>query len=466
MSRVPRRIEGRPCIGLAAGIAACLVGALSAGCAPEADGPTRPPNVVIIFLDDVGYGDFGVYGHPTIRTPHVDALAAEGVKLTGFYAASPACSPSRAALLTGRYPVRAGIHWALGPDEERGIAAEEWTLAEALQERGYATAAIGKWHLGARREFLPTEHGFDSFFGLLYSNDMIRPWVETDRPLELYSDAEPIEHPVDQSTLTLRYTREAVRFIEESAAAGRPFFLYLAHSMAHVPLARSPAFAGRSSGGTYGDVIEELDGSVGEIRKALAEAGVLDHTLLVVASDNGPWSEMPDRMFRGGTIRPWDAGTSGPLRGSKATTWEGGLRVPGIVRGPAWFPGGRVTSELVTAMDVFPTVAALVGIEPDPERPFDGHDVLPLLRDEGASPNELFFYVYPDVVRAVRDARWKLHLRRPDPEAPLRVELYDLASDPYERFDVAADHPDVVARLRTAMEAFAAESGARLVGDE
>jgi len=434
------------------------------GCAadPGVSGPNGPPNVVVIFLDDVGYGDFGAYGHPTIRTPHVDALAAEGVKLTGFYAASPACSPSRAALLTGRYPVRAGIHWALGPDEERGIAAEEWTLAEALKERGYATAAIGKWHLGVRPEFLPTEHGFDAFFGLLYSNDMIRPWVETDRPLELYRDAEPIEHPVDQATLTLRYTREAVRFIEESAAADRPFFLYLAHSMAHVPLARSPAFEGRSRGGAYGDVIEELDWSVGEIRRALAEAGVSDNTLLFLASDNGPWSELPDRMFRGGTIRPWDAGTSGPLRGSKATTWEGGLRVPGIVHGPAWFPGGEVTSELVTAMDVFPTVAALAGLEPDPGRPFDGRDILPLLRGESPSPNEMFFYVYPDVVRAVRDVRWKLHLRRSDANGPVRAELYDLVPDPYERFDVAADHPDVVARLRAAMEAFAAESGARL----
>jgi arylsulfatase A-like enzyme len=440
--------------------------ALGTGCAadPGASDGIAPPNVVVIFLDDVGYGDFGVYGHPTIRTPHVDALAAEGVKLTGFYAASPACSPSRVALLTGRYPVRAAIHWALGPDEDRGIAAEEWTLAEALGDRGYATAAIGKWHLGARPEFFPTEHGFDSFFGLLYSNDMIRPWVETDRPLELYRDAEPIEHPVDQATLTLRFTREAVRFIEESAAAGRPFFLYLAHSMAHVPLARSAAFEGRSRGGAYGDVIEELDWSVGEIRRALDEAGVLDRTLIILASDNGPWSEMPERMFRGGTIRPWDAGTAGPLRGAKATTWEGGLRVPGIVRGPAWLPGGQVTSELVTAMDVFPTIAALVGIEPDPSRPFDGRDVLPLLRGESASPNELFFYVYPDVVRAVRDARWKLHLQSPDPGAPIRAELYDLVSDPYERFDVAEDHPDVVARLRSAIATFAAEAGARMEG--
>lgn len=431
-------------------------------------GPTADtlPNVVIIFVDDVGYGDLGAFGHPTIRTPNLDRMAAEGLKLTGFYAAAPSCSPSRAGLLTGRYPVRAGIFWALGPEEQRGISADEWTLAEALQERGYRTAAVGKWHLGAWLGSLPTEHGFDSFFGLLYSNDMIRPWVETDRPLELYRDTVAIEYPVDQTTLTRRYTEEATSFIEASASSGEPFFLYLAHSMAHVPLHRSPEFEGRSAGGKYGDVIEELDWSVGRVIEALRAAGVERKTFVFFTSDNGPWAEMPDRMFREGHIRPWDAGTSGPLRGSKASIWEGGLRVPAIAWWPGRIPAGRSSPELGTVLDLFPTIANLVGSSAAPGRPFDGRDIMPWLEGADPSPNELFFYVYPDVVRGVRDSRWKLVVRRPSPGAGLKPELYDLASDPYERFDVAADHPEVVERLQAEMRRFSAESGARLEKDD
>ena len=313
---------------------------------------------------------------------------------------------------------------------------------------------------------MPTEHGFDSFFGLLYSNDMIRPWVNTDRPLELYRDTEPIEHPVDQATLTRRYTEESVRFIEESAAAGGPFFLYLAHSMAHVPLYRSPEFEGHSAGGKYGDVIQELDWSVGRVRQALEAAGVSENTFVFITSDNGPWSAMPDRMFSEGHIQPWDAGTAGPLRGSKASTWEGGLRVPAIAWWPGRLPAGRSSPELGSVLDLFPTIAHLVGTGAAPERPFDGQDIMPWLAGTEASPNEVFFYVYPDVVRGVRDRRWKLHVRRPSPDEPLRAELYDLEFDPYERFDVAADRPDIVLRLRTEMESFAAESGARLDYDE
>lgn len=422
----------------------------------------RPPNVVIVFVDDVGYGDLGSFGHPTIRTPNLDRMAAEGLKLTGFYAAAPSCSPSRAGLLTGRYPVRAGILWALGPEERRGISADEWTLAEALRERGYRTAAVGKWHLGAWPEFYPTEHGFDSFFGLLYSNDMIRPWVQTDRPLELLRDTIPIEHPVDQSTLTRRYTEEALSFIESAAAEDAPFFLYLAHSMAHVPLYRSPEFEGHSSGGKYGDVIEELDWSVGRLIEAIRAAGIERNTFVFFTSDNGPWAEMPERMFSEGHIRPWDAGTSGPLRGSKATIWEGGLRVPAIAWWPGRIPPGRTSSGLGSVLDLFPTIAGLTGASRNPKRPFDGHDIMPWLEGVEESPGELFFYVQPDVVQAVRDRRWKLVLRRPEPGAPLTAELYDLESDSYERFDVARDNPEVVTRLRREMERFAEESGARL----
>jgi len=463
-------VNPRRSTALAPAIFAVLAaGAGTVGCSldtVDSADPTLPPNVVIIFLDDVGYGDLGTYGHPTIRTPHMDRLAAEGVKLTGFYAAAPSCSPSRAGLLTGRYPVRAGIYWALGPEEENGISADEWTLAEALKQRGYRTAVVGKWHLGSWPGLFPTQHGFDSFFGLLYSNDMIRPWVNTDRPLELYRDTEPIEHPVDQATLTRRYTEESVRVIEESAASGEPFFLYLAHSMAHVPLYRSPEFEGRSAGGKYGDVIEELDWSVGRVRQALEAAGLSENTFVFLTSDNGPWAEMPDRMFGEGHIQPWDAGTAGPLRGSKASTWEGGLRVPAIAWWPGRLPAGRSSPELGSVLDLFPTIAGLVGSGAAPDRPFDGRDIMPWLEGLTPSPNELFFYVYPGVVRGVRDQRWKLLVRRESTEAGLRSELYDLESDPYERFNVAMDHADIVERLRAEMEAFAAESGARLESDD
>ena len=455
-----------PAFGSSCGLLSSLAALVCLwGCGLTTDGdPTSGtlPNVVIVFVDDVGYGDLGSLGHPTIRTPNLDRMAAEGLKLTGFYAAAPSCSPSRAGLLTGRYPVRAGILWALGPEENRGISSDEWTLAEALRERGYRTAAVGKWHLGARPCFYPTEHGFDSFFGLLYSNDMIRPWVQTDRPLELLRDTIPIEHPVDQSTLTRRYTEEALSFIESAVAEDAPFFLYLAHSMAHVPLHRSPEFEGHSSGGKYGDVIEELDWSVGRVIEAIGEAGIERNTFVFFTSDNGPWTEMPDRMFSGGFIRPWDAGTSGPLRGSKATIWEGGLRVPAIAWWPGRIPPGRTSSGLGSVLDLFPTIAALAGTAPSPERPFDGQDIMPWLEGMEESPTDLFFYVQPDVVQAVRDRRWKLVMRQPEPGAPLRTELYDLSSDPYERFDVAIDNPEVVTHLRREMERFSDESEARL----
>jgi arylsulfatase A-like enzyme len=434
---------------------------LLVGCRLSGDREATPPNFVLIFVDDVGYGDLGSFGHPTIRTPVLDRMAAEGIKLTSFYAASPACSPSRIALLTGRYPIRTGLVNVLGPDETGGIAAHEITLAEALQELGYRTAAIGKWHLGAVPGHFATEHGFDSYYGLLYSNDMIRPWVGTDRPLELYRDTLPIEHPVDQSTLTLRYTQEAVRFIRQSQ--DQPFFLYLAHTMAHVPLHRSGAFAGKSKGGLYGDVIEELDWSVGQVLDALAETGVAGNTLVVFTSDNGPWNQMPNRMFAGDMIKPWDAGTTGPLRGTKATTYEGGMRVPFVARWPGRIPAGQVSGELATTMDLYTTFLGLAGAAVPADRPVDGRDIWPLLAGSAGSPHDYFYYMYPARLEGVRDAEWKLRVAR-DADGAVVTELYDMASDPYERFDVAAAHPEVVARLRAALERFAAETGAQLPG--
>lgn len=432
-----------------------LLGVACLGCEAQ-----RPPNIVIIFADDLGYGDLSSYGHPTIRTPRLDRMAQEGIKLTSFYVASPACSPSRYALLTGRYPVRSDIIWALGPDEERGIAASEVTLAEALKARGYRTAAVGKWHLGARPGFFPTEHGFDSYYGLLYSNDMMPPWVGTERPLELWRDTVPVEHPVDQSTLTERYTEEAVAFIR--ASRDTPFFLYLAHSMPHVPLHTSERFQGQSEGGLYGDVIETIDWSTGRILDALEEEGLADHTLVIFTSDNGPWNEMPERMFSEGKIQPWDAGSAGPLRGSKAMIWEGGVRVPFIARWLGRIPAGQVSSELATTMDLYTTVIGVAGGAVPRDRPVDGQNILPLLKGAAGSPRDDFFYCYPDRLQAVRDGEWKLVIRRTDPQGPAMLELYNMRTDPYERFTVAQSHPEVVERLRQKMLAFAEETGARL----
>ncbi|HNV02105.1 MAG TPA: sulfatase [Vicinamibacterales bacterium] len=419
-----------------------------------ASGP-RPPNIVLIVADDLGYGDLGVYGHPTIKTPRLDRLAAEGVKLTSYYAAEPVCSASRFSLLTGRYSVRAGITGALMPGSRTGIAAAETTLAEVLKAAGYRTGIVGKWHLGDRPGHLPTEHGFDSYFGLLYSNDMIPPWVQTDVPLRLYRGLRPLDGEVDNSALTGRYTAEALSFIRDNQAA--PFFLYLAHSMPHVPLGVPASIAGRSAGGRYGDVIEMLDWSTGEVLDELARSGLERETLVIFTSDNGPWMEMPARMFADSRIVPTDAGSAGPLRGSKATSWEGGTRVPFLARWPGRIPAGSVSSELVTGLDVLPTVAAAAGGRLPARAAIDGVDVRAVLEGKGPSPRDSFVYFSSGSARpeGIRDTRWKLRLTFPEQGAPVEA-LYDLSLDPAERFDVLRDHPDIAGRLRERLRQFAA----------
>lgn len=412
---------------------------------------SRPPNFLIIFTDDLGYGDLGVQGAEDFRTPHVDRMAQEGVRFTSFYVAAGVCTPSRAALLTGCYPMRLGLgHRVLFPYSTTGLNPDEITLAEILRGRGYATGCIGKWHLGHHKKFLPTRQGFDYYLGVPYSNDMggvnYKAQSFQAPPLPLLRGEELIEEGPDQRYFTKRYTEDALHFL--ASYRDRPFFLYLAHHMPHLPLAASEQFQGKSAHGLYGDVIEELDWSVGQILTRLQELGLDESTLVMFSSDNGP-------VIRQG--RP--GGSAGPLRGSKNSTWEGGQRVPCIMRWPGRIPRGRVCHELVTAMDILPSFARLAGASPPADRIIDGKDIRPLiLGEQGArSPHEAFYYYHDERLQAVRSGRWKLHVYRPEWETDEAARrggplLYDLETDLGETRNVIAQHPEVAKRLEALAE--------------
>lgn len=428
------------------------------------------PNIILIFADDLGYGDLSIYGHPTIHTPRLDDMAREGIKMTSFYAAAPVCTPSRAALLTGRYPLKVGMPGNLGPDSPGGLSREERTLAEALKEQGYRTAAFGKWHLGVVPGFMPTDRGFDEYLGILYSNDMMPPWVNTERPLHLYRNDQPTEElPVDQTTLTRRYTDEAIRFIRESGE--NPFFIYLPHSMPHMPVYASAEFSGRSKGGRYGDVIEEIDANVGRILDTLKELKKDKNTLVIFTSDNGPWRNMPPRMYNTEPVEKWHGGTTGSLYGAKATTYEGGQRVPAIIRWPGVIPPNQVSAEIATTMDLHTTILDITGASL-PEKPLDGKNILSLLKGESGSPHAYFYYFSGRRLRGVRNAEWKLRIGPfrdgwTSPELatgdePLMMDLFNMKNDPYEQFNVAEDHPEVFQKLKAELERVAAETGAVL----
>ncbi|MBX7074023.1 MAG: sulfatase [Pirellulales bacterium] len=440
--------------GLDWGGLGCLALVLLTG---HAWGAPAAPNIVIVFADDLGYGDLGCYGHPTIRTPRLDQMAAEGMRCTQFYSAAPVCSPSRAALLTGRYPVRSGMYGqrrVFFPESTGGIADDELTLAEALGKQGYRTAAVGKWHLGHLPQYLPTRHGFESYFGIPYSNDMggeaghgkLRNWPLT----PLIRDLETIEENPDQRLLTRRYTEAALKFIAETTEPenkDRPFFLYLAHSMPHVPLFASDDFAGHSAAGPYGDVIEELDWSVGQILDQLNKLGLAQNTLVFFSSDNGPWIEQKQR-----------GGSAGLLRQGKGSTWEGGMRVPGIF----WWPGQiapTVSMALASALDLFPTVLALAGAPAPTDRPIDGRDLSGVLQRGEASPRDSLLYYREGEVFAFRQGPWKLHFKtqkgygQAKPETHDPPLLFHLEHDPAERFDLAKERPEIVTELTKAAEA-------------
>ncbi|CAN5740413.1 N/A [soil metagenome] len=428
---------------------------------------TRRPNVVLINCDDLGYGDLGCYGSPLNKTPALDGLAAQGLRFDSFYMASPVCSPSRAALLTGCYPPRIGFGSfdglaVLFPGQGIGLPDSEISLASVLSSAGYRTQMIGKWHCGDQPGFLPTNHGFDHYLGLPYSNDMGRQAPMTEGPyapkpgrephylppLPLMADDEVLEQQPDQASLTGRYVAEAVRFLRD--AADDPFFLYLAHLYVHVPIYVQERFARQSDNGSYGAAVESIDWATAVLLQELRALGLDQDTIVIFTSDNGS--------------RGVDGGSNEPLRGAKTTTWEGGMRVPCLVRWPGHVAPGRVSDEIATSMDLYPTLAALCGAEVPTDRTIDGLDITALLLDDGAAtPHEAFFYYWMNDLEAVRVGRWKLHLAK---HGTPGQALYDLDADPGESTDRLATEPAVVAELLEHAERARCSLGDALTGRE
>jgi len=423
-------------------------------------------NVIIIFADDLGYGDLACFGHPTFKTPNIDRMAKQGIRMTQFYVPMPYCAPSRAALLTGRYPWRCGITGNPAPDgrvprNNIGIADSERTLGEAFQKAGYATCCIGKWHLGHVKKFMPTRHGFDEYLGILYSNDM--------RPVQLFDGEKVVEYPVVQALLTKKYTARAIKFIRRNKQ--KPFFLYLPHAMPHKPLAASEDFYKKTGTGLYGDVIAELDWSVGQILKTLKDLNLDESTLVIFTSDNGPWY----------------GGSTGGLRGMKGRSWDGGIRVPMIARWPGKIPPNRVLDDVASSVDLFPTVLTAAGVSVPTDKKLDGRNILPLLQGKSKLPPKAIFAMRGRNLAVIREGHWKLHVYNPgvsrimanaekwiDPRGPDGVTilapyeqykpnvypgvltgdhdrgmmLFDITADPSEQKNVADQNPKVVKRLK------------------
>ena len=496
--RIPGLRAASPLVARSSIWALCLIAMLLvASCtrSPEpapAAGIDRP-NVVLIVTDDMGYADMGSQGATDIRTPNLDRMAAEGTRFTSFYVAQPVCTASRAAFLSGSYPNRVGLQGALNHTSRNGIHPDEWLLPEMFKARGYATSGMGKWHLGTVARFGATRNGFDEWLGIPYSNDnsSYHPVLSAQMPpLPFYDGEEIVETDPDQSQFTKRFTERAVSFIERNAEG--PFFLYMPHVMPHVPIFASESFAGRSEHGLYGDVIEELDWSVGEILATLERMGIDDKTLVIFFSDNGPWLSYGEH-----------AGSATPFREGKLTTFEGGVRVPFLICWPGHVPAGRVSDEPFMSIDLLPTLTELVG-GARPERKIDGLSVRPLLLGEpsATSPHEALFFYGGTELQAVRSGRWKLHFAHPyittaaEPGRggkpsnwgknqaqsitqsgiegiasrhggrieQLELSLYDLEADPGESANVATQHPEVVARLSRLADPMRDELGDSLTG--
>jgi arylsulfatase A-like enzyme len=432
-------------------VLAAAFGALALPC-PAAEPPPKP-NVVIVYIDDMGYGDLACYGNPINKTPNCDRMAREGTRFTDFYVAQAVCSASRTALLTGCYPNRLGILGALGPQSKNGISDKEKTIADVLKARGYATAIYGKWHLGHHPQFLPTRHGFDDYFGLPYSNDMgPKPGRPNAPPVPLISGDKTVETNPDMNTITARYTTHAADFIRKNK--DRPFFLYVPHTMVHVPIGATPGFRREAMGRLYTAAVEEVDWSLGQILAALKDNNIDEKTLVIFSADNGPWLSYGNH-----------GGSAGPLREGKGTSWDGGVREPCIVRWPGQVPAGRLAHEPWMTIDILPTLAHLTGADLPP-LPVDGKNAWPLLHgDPGArSPQEAYYFYWGKELQAVRSGKWKLHFPHSYrsltgtpghdgsaggyTEAHTDLALYDLEVDVGEKTNVADKHPDVVQKLK------------------
>jgi len=412
------------------------------------------PNIILINCDDLGYGDLGCYGSRVNETPALDRMAAEGVRFTDFYMASPVCSPSRGAMMTGCYPPRIGFgafegRWVLFPGQPVGLSSKETTIAKLLKDVGYSTMIVGKWHCGDQPEFLPTRHGFDSYYGLPYSNDMgIQQPNDKYPPLPLLRDEEVIQEQPDQRAITERYVEEAVRFIREDR--DNPFFLYFAHMHVHLPLYAADRFVRESGNGDYGACVAAIDWATDVLLHELKRKGLDENTLVIFTSDNGS-------RTRG------EGGSNDPLRGSKGTTWEGGQRVACLMRWPKLIPAGLVCEEMVTSMDFYPSLAALGGAACPEDRTIDGKDIRALMfgEDGAKSPHDAFFYYRLNNIEAIRSGKWKLHLRKVDDEIQ---ELFDLDADIGETLNVYEENPAVVSELMEKVEACRRDLGDEAAG--
>lgn len=427
-----------------------FVGFYSIGISEKATAQERP-NIVVLLMDDVGYGDLSSYGHPIIKTPNMDQLGEEGIRFTSFVTAMW-CTPTRTQLMTGRYMPRVDFGGGTGSDGTGGLPDSEITIAQSLKEAGYSTGMAGKWHLGYMEEkFLPPNKGFDSWLGLPYSNDYRKPWVQTNEPLGLYRGTEMVEFPINQNTLTKRYTEEAIRFINEKSNSDQPFFFYLAYNMAHLPIFTTDEFRGTSDAGLYGDVMGALDWSVGEVLAALNENGIDENTIVFLTSDNGPWLNLPDRMLAEG-VRPWHQGTTGLLRGAKHTSYEGGNRVPAMIRWPGKISPEQVTYELVGMPDIYRTLME-VGEAELPDHTLDGYDLLPFLTGiVNETPRNEYAY-FRGVLEALRVGDWKLRLASGEPE------LFNLQLDPSELYNRVNENHEIAIQIYQKMLELAEEVG-------